>query len=306
VTDAVRQPDGSDRPARRGDRAVASVAALLAEATGTLTGAGIADVQREALTLLGAIMEASPGALWARRGEPADPAVRAAFLRAVTRRSAGVPAAYAAGTAAFRSLELAVDPRVLIPRPETEGLVEYVLDWCRARDRWGVAADIGTGSGCIALSLATEGRFSWVIATDVSEAALTVARGNASALGMPPIVEFRAGDLLWAMRTASADVIVSNPPYVAADEWATLDAGVRDQEPRLALVGGRDGLAHTAVLLRQARGRLAPGGLLALEVDCRRANRTLALARAEGWTSPRIERDLFGRERYLLAEREAE
>jgi release factor glutamine methyltransferase len=303
MTEAARRAGG---PAGRDDTPGGSIAVLLADAEQRLADSRVGDPRREALTLLGAIMETSPGSLWTRRHEPADPAVGAAFLQAVTSRSAGVPAAYAAGTAAFRTLELAVDPRVLIPRPETEGLVECVLDWCRTRDRWGVAADIGTGSGCIALSLATEGRFSWVIATDLSEAALTVARGNAAALGTPPIVEFRAGDLLWAMRTASADVIVSNPPYVAADEWETLDGGVRDQEPRLALVGGSDGLAHTGVLLRQARGRLAPGGLLALEVDCRRANRTLALARAEGWTSARIERDLFGRERYLLAEREVE
>jgi len=303
VTEAARRAGG---PAGRDDTPGGSIAVLLADAEQRLADSRVGDPRREALTLLGAIMETSPGSLWTRRHEPADPAVGAAFLQAVASRSAGVPAAYAAGTAAFRTLELAVDPRVLIPRPETEGLVECVLDWCRARDRWGVAADIGTGSGCIALSLATEGRFSWVIATDLSEAALTVARGNAAALGTPPIVEFRAGDLLWAIRTASADVIVSNPPYVAAGEWETLDGGVRDQEPRLALVGGSDGLAHTGVLLRQARGRLAPGGLLALEVDCRRANRTLALARAEGWTSAWIERDLFGRERYLLAEREAE
>jgi release factor glutamine methyltransferase len=279
---------------------------LLADAERALTDAGVADARREALTLLGAIAEASPGALWARRAEPAEPALTAAFGRAVARRASGEPAAYAAGSASFRTLEVAVDRRVLIPRPETEGLVELVLEWCRARGRWGVAADIGTGSGCIALSLAAEGRFARVIATDVAEGALAVARRNATALRVPVTVEFHAGDLLWALGGERADVIVSNPPYVAADEWPALDGGVRGHEPRLALVGGSDGLAHTAVLLRQARSRLVPGGLLALEVDCRRANRTLARARAEGWISARIERDLFGRERYLLAEREAE
>jgi release factor glutamine methyltransferase len=304
VTEAVRRVDGS--AGRRIDgSADQSVAVLLAEGQDVLAAAGVADARREALALLAAIAETSPGALWARRAEPVAPAVATAFGRAVTQRSWGMPAAYAAGTAAFRTLELAVDRRVLIPRPETEGLVQRVLEWCRARGTWGVAADIGTGSGCIALSLATEGQFTQVIATDASEGALAVARHNAAALRAPAGIEFRAGDLLWALGIQRVDVIVSNPPYVASDEWASLDAAVRDYEPRLALVGGSDGLAHTTVLLRQARGRLEPGGLLALEVDCRRANRTLALARAEGWSSARIERDLFGRERYLLAEREA-
>jgi len=301
MTEAVRRAGG-----QAGSGASGTVADVLADGEQLLAQAGVADARREALTLLGAIAETSPGFLWARRAEPVVPAIAAAFVRAVAQRAAGVPAAYAAGTAAFRSLELRVDRRVLIPRPETEGLVERVLAWCRTHGRWGVAVDIGTGSGCIALSLAAEGRFARVIATDVSGGALAVARRNAATLGLPAIVEFRGGDLLWALGDELADVIVSNPPYVSADEWTALDTGVRDHEPRLALVGGGDGLAHTAVLLAQARGRLAPGGLLALEVDCRRADRTLALARAEGWGSARVERDLFGRERYLLAEREAE
>lgn len=305
MTEAVRRTDGSADRRTVGPRGQ-SVALLLADAERVLAAAGVAEARREALTLFAAVAETSPGWLWTRRAESAAPDTAGTFLRAVAQRAAGVPAAYAAGTAAFRSLELHVDRRVLIPRPETEGLVERVLAWCRAHGRWGVAADIGTGSGCIALSLAAEGRFARVIATDVSDGALAVARRNAATLGLPAIVEFRAGDLVWPLGPGEVDVIVSNPPYVSADEWTALDTGVRDHEPRLALVGGGDGLAHTAVLLAQARGRVAPGGLLALEIDCRRADRTLALARAEGWRSARIERDLFGRERYLLAEREAE
>jgi release factor glutamine methyltransferase len=306
MTEAARTAGRRAGGPAGGDALAASVATLLADGERVLVAAGVGDARREALTLLGAIAETSPGALWAGRAEPVAPDTAAAFLRAVAQRAAGVPAAYAAETAAFRTLELHVDRRVLIPRPETEGLVDHVLDWCRTRGRWGVAVDIGTGSGCIALSLAAEGRFARVVATDVSDGALAVARRNAAGLRVAGAVEFRAGDLLWALGPGVADVIVSNPPYVSAAEWAALDAGVRDHEPRVALVGGGDGLAHTAVLLGQARGRLAPHGLLALEVDCRRADRTLALARAEGWTSARIERDLFGRERYLLAEREAE
>ena len=193
---------------------------------------------------------------------------------------------------------------MLIPRPETEGLVEHVLRWAGTSARWGLAVDVGTGSGCIALSLAQEGQFARVIASDLSPAALAVARRNAERVGAATPVEFREGDLLWPLGPEQADVIVSNPPYVSTAEWDGLDTGVRHHEPRVALVGGSDGLSHTAALLRSARANLHPGGLLGIEVDCRRAGQALALARRHGWSDARVERDLFGSERYLLATRE--
>ena len=281
-----------------------TVGDLLRVVENTLGGAGIPEPRREALTLWAALTRTSPGAAWASRAAAVAPEMARTFADAAARRADGAPLPYAAGTAAFRALEVAVDPRVLIPRPETEGLVEHVLTWCRARRRWGVAADVGTGSGCIALSLASEGAFDRVIATDISEAALAVAARNAAAVAPRTPVEFRAGDLLWPIGPEQVDVLVSNPPYVTADEWAGLDAGVREHEPRMALVGGPDGLAHIHGLLRQAASRLRKGGLLALEVDCRRAGQILARARAHGWMTARIEFDLFGRERYLLATRE--
>ena len=281
-----------------------TVGDLLRAAETRLGAAGIPEPRREALTLWAALTRTSAGAAWAGRAAAPTPAMARSFADAAATRGAGAPLAYAAGTAAFRSLEVAVDPRVLIPRPETEGLVEHVLSWCRARGRWGVAADIGTGSGCIALSLASEGAFDRVIATDVSEAALAVAARNAAAVAPHTPVEFRAGDLLWPIGPEQVDVLVSNPPYLTADEWTALEAGVREHEPRMALVGGADGLAHVRGLLRQAASRLREGGLLALEVDCRRAGGTLACARAHGWMTARIAPDLFGRERYLLATRE--
>ena len=281
-----------------------TVTELLAAAERRLETAGIPEPRREALTLWAARAHTSSGAAWAQRGATVAPAMEREYADAVARRAAGIPLAYAAGTAAFRLLELGVDSRVLIPRPETEGLVEHVLAWCRAHGRWGVAADVGTGSGCIALSLASEGAFERVIATDISEPALAVAARNAALVAPRTAVEFRAGDLLWPIGPEHVDVLVSNPPYVTADEWAGLDAAVREHEPRVALVAGTDGLAHVRGLLRQAGGRLRDGGLLALEVDCRRAGQVLALARAHGWASARIELDLFGRERYLLATRE--
>lgn len=293
---ADRAPEAESEPR--------TVAALLAVGERTLGAAGIAEARREALMLWAAVTRSAPGEAWMRRHDVPAAEARLGFGAAVARRAAGAPVSYAAGSAAFRTLELAVDPHVLIPRPETEGLVEHVLRWCRARDRWGVAADIGTGSGCIALSLAVEGAFTRVIATDLSAAALALARQNAEALAPATPVEFRLGDLLWPLGSAQVEVLVSNPPYVTADEWGKLDAGVRDHEPRLALVGGADGMAHIRALLRLARGRVREGGLVALEVDCRRAGEALAVARDLGWASARIERDLFGRERFLLATRE--
>lgn len=281
-----------------------TVGEMLRSAGAVLGEAEIPEPRREALALWAALARTTPGEVWGRREDPVAPEVERDFAAAIARRAAGVPIAYAAGTAAFRSLELDVDARVLIPRPETEGLVEHVLDWCRARDRWGVAADVGTGSGCIALSLASEGRFDRVIATDVSGTALALAARNAAVVAPHTPVEFRLGDLLWPLGPAQVDVLVSNPPYVTTDEWAALDPGVREHEPRMALVAGQDGLAHVRTLLRQAGGRLREGGLLALEVDCRRAGRSLACARDRGWATARIELDLFGRERYLLATRE--
>lgn len=214
------------------------------------------------------------------------------------------PRAYAEGIAGFRFLELVVDRRVLIPRPETEGLVELVLAWARERwgsGEWGAVLDLGTGSGCIALSLASEGRFSRIVATDVSPDALAVARLNAARVGPVRAPEFRLGSLFEPVAGERFDVIVSNPPYIAEPEYAELDPGVRDFEPPLALVSGPDGLWHTRAILMAAGTHLLPGGLLALELDSRRAGASAEIARASGLTGVRMLRDVFDRARYLLA-----
>lgn len=225
-----------------------------------------------------------------------DAAAAARYLAWVERLAAGEPLAYVTGWTGFRHLRLRCDARALIPRPETEVLVELAL----ARVRTGTVADIGTGTGAIALALRQEGDFSRVIGVDCSADALALATENGVALGLA--VEWRLGDLL-APIAEPLDLLVSNPPYLTEAEYATLDSSVRDHEPRLALPSGEDGLDAIRGLLDAGRDVVREGGWIALELDCRRAAATAALAEGFGWREVLVQDDLFGRARYLLARR---
>lgn len=275
-----------------------TLAAALAAAATRLAEAGVAEPRREALRLwAGLTGEASARALADAAAITPAPERIAAYLAAAARRAGGEPLAYVTRRAGFRHLDLAVDDRALIPRPETEGLVELVL----GRVPGGAVADIGTGSGCIALSLATEGSFRRVTAVDRSAAALSLARENATALGVP-LTLVRA-DLTSALAPASLDALVSNPPYLSASEYGALEPGVRDWEPAEALVCGPGGLEATLALLDDGRRVVRPGGWIALEIDCSRAAEAARRASALDWADVAIHHDLFGRERYLLARR---
>ena len=238
------------------------------------------------------------GDAWLRRDEPKSAELVARYQEAVAQLARGVPFAYAVRRAGFRTLDLLIDSRALIPRLETEGLVDLVL---RHAGSGGLAADIGTGSGCIALALATEGRFERIIAVERSAQAVALARENVARVRPPTPVEIREGDLLAPLAGARYRVIVANPPYLSDAEYDALDPSVKSFEPREALVSGQGGLDATRALLAGAAALLEPGGLLALEIDERRGDAVRDLAHAHGWTRIDVHDDIFGRPRYALA-----
>jgi release factor glutamine methyltransferase len=274
-----------------------SLTDVLAAARETLARAGVDEASREALRLWADLAGEPRGRALLRRDAPVSQAHVRRFQQAVGRRAGGEPLAYVTGRAGFRLLELRCDRRALIPRPETEGLVELAL----ARVRTGIAADIGVGTGCIALSLRQEGAFRAVVGVDLSAGALALARENAVETGLA--VAWVRGDLVAPLGDACVDLLVSNPPYLTEGEWAGLDASVKAWEPALALRSGADGLAATRRLLDDGRRVVAAGGWIALEIDMARAADAAALAHEAGWRHVAVERDLFGRERYLLAQR---
>lgn len=266
-------------------------------ATARLREAGIAQPRREALWLAEGTWGLEPGQAQPRPGRPLTAAESAALAGAVDRRLAGEPVAYVSGLAGFRHLTLRADPRALIPRPETEGLVELVLE----RMRGGVVADVCTGSGCIALALAAEGAYTSVVGTDISREALDLARHNAARTGLA--VEWREGHLLDPLAAGEVDILVANPPYLTTVEYDALESAVRDHEPRLALESATDGLAATRELLRDGPSVVRAGGWIAVEVDCHRAAAVARLAAGHGWIEPAVHPDLFGRARYVVARR---
>lgn len=237
------------------------------------------------------------GDAWLHRDEPKSPELVARYRAAMAQLERGVPFAYAVGTAGFRTLDLLIDARALIPRPETEALVDLVL----AFGPGGLVADVGTGSGCIALSLAVEGRFDGVIAVERSADAAALARENVARVHPRTPVEIREGDLLAPLAGGRYRVIVANPPYLTEAEYDALDPSVKCFEPRDALVSGPDGLDATRALLAGGAALLEPEGVLTLEIDERRSDAVRALAQAHGWTRIDVHDDIFGRPRYLVA-----
>ena len=255
-----------------------------------------ADLGKLARELNSSIMLIDPGTNVPRVSET-DPLVELAGMRQWQ-------ADYALGRWAFRSLDLVVDHRVLIPRPETEVLAEMTLDECRRLDAR-VAVDLGTGSGALALALATERPGLEVWGTDLSADALEVARANLAELGrVATRVRLTEGawfDALPADLAGRIDVIVANPPYVADDEIVDLPTEVRDWEPHVALFSGPSGLEDVEHIVARAPAWLARPGALLLEMAPHQTREAQRLARAAGFASVTVWPDLTGRDRIVLA-----
>ncbi|HEX2736414.1 MAG TPA: peptide chain release factor N(5)-glutamine methyltransferase [Polyangiaceae bacterium] len=217
----------------------------------------------------------------------------------IQRRRKAEPMAYILGEREFYGLPIRVDRRVLVPRPDTEILVETALTRTERVSQFGVALDLCTGSGCVAIAFA-RARPTWTVwATDLSSDALDVARTNAQRLGAPSIV-FRAGDLFDALEpTQRFTLITANPPYIPNPEIPGLQADIREFEPHLALDGGGDGLEIVRRLISKAGAHLQAGGVLALEIGYDQAPRVESLLQRAGFTDVERTRDYGGHERVV-------
>jgi release factor glutamine methyltransferase len=243
---------------------------------------------------------------------PAETA--AAFFALVVRRSEGEPTQHLTGKQEFWGLEFQVTPDVLIPRPETEHLVEVALDRLAVRElRAGrppkltgaglTLVDVGTGSGCVAAALAKELPSAIFYASDISKAALEVARQNAARLGFTNRIRFLESHLLDAFLPIKFDLIISNPPYIGRREAASLPREVREHEPETALFGGEEGYELYGALVAQAQIFLKPGGLLVLELGHDSLPAVQPLLETPAWTNLGVTNDLAGIPRVISAER---
>jgi release factor glutamine methyltransferase len=220
----------------------------------------------DAEVLLAHVLKWERVQLYTRHADEVGDRDRTTYRELIKRRAEGSPVAYLVGKKEFFSLSLAVNSDVLIPRPDTETLVVTFLELFKGYDS-PVAVDVGAGSGCIPLACVSRHRTARFHAVDLSEAALNVARKNAEALKLSDRVSFHQGDLLASVSSLGPfDAIVSNPPYIATATIPTLDIGVRQYEPHLALDGGEDGLRVVSRLIEQAVPLLKLGGHLILEI----------------------------------------
>jgi release factor glutamine methyltransferase len=266
-------------------------------------GAEAGEAARDAELLLRHCLRWEAADWLAHRTDPAPATIAAAVMPLVARRAAREPMAYITGEREFWGRAFAVTPDVLVPRPETEGLIEAALAWRTAERQAPRVIDVGTGSGCLAVSLALEWPDAHVWATDVSAGALATARRNAERHGVAGRLTWARGGL-FAGLAGAFDLVVSNPPYVPDRDRATLPPEVADHEPAAALFGGPEGLDVIARLLEAAPGVLGSGGRLLVEIGFGQAEAVRALVQGvDALTLVDIRPDLQGIPRVLVADR---
>lgn len=282
-----------------------TIAEALKQASASLRGAAVPNDLLDAQTLLAHALNCDRTHLIVHFNQQLTEEQQALYQTLIARRAAGEPLQYITGQQEFFGLPFVVTPAVLIPRPETELLVEEVIRLAQLHN-WAnpMIVDAGTGSGCIAVTLARELADARITATDISSEALAVARRNAELNSVAERVHFVQSDWLEALPPEpNADFIVSNPPYVAAHEMPTLQREVREWEPLLALTDQGDGLSCYRRLLADAPARLKPGGYFLCELGYTQSAAVSALADQAIWTEPQLLDDLQGIPRTLVLRR---
>jgi release factor glutamine methyltransferase len=279
---------------------------LVSAVESTLAEAGREEARVKAEWLVAGALGIGRMEVLVRGGDEAPASARERLDGWVRRAAAGEPLQYILGETDFMGCPFHCDPRALIPRPETEELVERVLADARIRDQAAPRlADVGTGTGCIAVTLALERPSAHVTAVDCSPDALALARANARRWSVEDRIVWRQADLLDGFAPGALHAVVSNPPYIAEPVWAGLETEVRDHEPRLALVGGGDGLAVIRRLIAQSVVALAPGGMLWMEIGNEQGPAVRRLLEDHGFVSVAAHRDIAGHERMVEAQKPA-
>jgi len=284
---------------------IETIAGAVDRGRARLTAVGIEAAGLEACVLFEHAAGLDRAALLARGREPADPGAVQRYEGLLDERSRRIPLSYITGEREFWSLRLRVDRRVLVPRPETETLVEAALDRISSGAR---VADVGTGSGAVIIALALELGTGEFFGTDRSASAIEVARANAAEHGLAKSIKFFLGDLLAPLRGLPGllDAVVSNPPYIPTAELGDLQPEVRDFEPRGALDGGCDGLVVIERIITGAPSLLRCGGWLLLEIGAGQADPVRALLQRTGrFDDISTRRDLAGIERVVAARKAA-
>ena len=277
-----------------------SVLEIIKRTTGFFEQRGVESPRLNAELLIGHALGLKRMQLYLQFERPLTEAELEKIRPLVKRRGGREPLQYIMGETEFSGLKLKVDRRALIPRPETERLIELVMQPFVTPPA--TVLDLGTGSGAIALALAKAWPEAVVTAVDKSEEALALARENAAACGLTERIKFVSSDWFAAVPAVEKfALIVANPPYLSDEETAGAQPEVKDFEPRMALSAGTNSAADLERIIRAARPYLAPGGLLACETGIAQHHALVALATAEGYTRAESLRDLTGRERYLLA-----